>query len=80
MKNFRRVLVAGWLFYLLTVALIFTFPKPVGHILQPFATLYFGLGMSLLLVGSATYKILRVYRKGMKRRKALSTDSHRGPA
>lgn len=77
MKIFRRVLVAGWFFYLLTVALIFAFPQPVGHILRPFATLYFGLGMLLLLMGSAAYRILRLYRAGMQRITATRSDPRR---
>lgn len=69
MKIFKRILIAGWAIYLLTVALLFAFPKRVGPIFHPyiFGALYFGLGMALLLLGTLVYRVLRAYRKGMSR-------------
>jgi len=66
MKIFGRVLLSGWLLLFLAVVLVFAFPKPASHILHSFAP-YIQLIPILLLIGTAAYGLLRVYRLGMKR-------------
>jgi hypothetical protein len=66
MKTFGRVLLSGWLLLFLTVGLVFAFPKPASRILHPIAP-YFQVVPLLLLIGTATYGLVRIYRVGMKR-------------
>ena len=65
MKLFGRVLLAGWLLLILTFGLAFAFPKPVSHVLHSFAP-YFQLIPMFLLIVTAVYGLLRLYRQGMK--------------
>jgi len=66
MKLFGRVLLVGWLMLILTVGLAFAFPKPVSRILHSIAP-YFQLIPALLLIATAAYGLLRLYRQDMKR-------------
>jgi hypothetical protein len=66
MKIFGFVLLSGWLLLFFEIVLVFTFPKPVSHVLHSFAP-YFQLIPILLLIGTVLYGLIRVYRLGMKR-------------
>jgi hypothetical protein len=66
MNTLRRVVLAAWVLFFAVVALFFAFPKPMSRILHP-VTPYFVLLPIFVLVLSAFYGVLRVYRLGMKR-------------
>ena len=66
MAGFGYLLLAGWIGLFATVALAFAFPKGISIILHPIAG-YFVLIPTSLLLGTATYGILRLYAAGTKR-------------
>ena len=68
MRVFGRTLLSAWLLLFLTVALAFAFPKPFSRIIGLFAP-YFQLIPMFLLIVTATYGLIRVYRAGMIRTK-----------
>jgi hypothetical protein len=66
MKTFGIILATGWGLFFLTIALLFTFTKLVANILHPIFP-YFPLIPGSLLLLTAVYGILRLYRLGMNR-------------
>lgn len=66
MRVFAYVLAVGWGGLLGTVALCFAFPRLMSHHLAPIAA-FFVLIPTSLLIGSAAYGVICVYRTGMKR-------------
>ena len=66
MKLFGWILLVGWLLLILTVGLAFAFPKPISRILHSFAP-YFQLVPIFLLIATAAFGLLRLYRQGMER-------------
>lgn len=79
MRTFSRVLLAGWLLYLSTVALVFADPGLFRGIPQAYTWAYFGGGMAALLLSSFVYKVVRVYRAGMRRARGPARTPARGP-
>jgi len=65
MKISERVLLSGWLLFLLVVILLVIFPKPASHVFHSFAP-YFQVVPILLLIGTAMYGVIRLYRFGMQ--------------
>ena len=63
---FGYVLLVGWVGLFATVALVFAFPKAVGPLLDPIRD-YLVLIPTSLLLGTAMYGIMRLYRGGMNR-------------
>jgi hypothetical protein len=67
MKIFGIIVATGWGLLFVTVALLFTFTKPVSNILHPIFP-YFPLIPGSLLLLTVVYAILRLYHFGMDRR------------
>jgi hypothetical protein len=65
-KTAGRVLLLGWVVLALGVVLIFAFPKPASSVLHPIAS-YFQLIPAILLVATAVYSLIRIYRMGSAR-------------
>lgn len=66
MKWFGRVLLSGWLLLALFIAAEFTFPKEMSHLfgwVAPFIV----LPPLVLVMSSAVFALLFVYRLGMRR-------------
>jgi hypothetical protein len=66
MRVLRSFLIFGWVILLGTVLLCFIFPKPMGHMLEHVAD-FFVLVPAALLIGTALYGIIHLYRAGMRR-------------
>lgn len=67
MRTFWRALVACWLAYVLTVALVLAKPRLLREVPRACTWAYFGGGMVALLVSTLVYKVARAYRAGMSR-------------
>ena len=65
-KTLGYILLIGWVGLFSFVALVFAFPKSVGSLLHPIAD-FFVLIPTFLLLGTAIYGIMRLYRAGMNR-------------
>lgn len=63
-KILGYMLLIGWMGLFSFVALVFAFPKSVGPLLHPIAD-YFVLIPTSLLLGTAVYGVMRLYRAGM---------------
>jgi hypothetical protein len=63
-KAARRVLILGWITLALGVVLIFALPKVASTILHPIAS-YFQLLPMILLVATAGYFLILIYRRGI---------------
>jgi hypothetical protein len=66
MRTLRYFLAAGWIGYLGIALLCFLFPKSTGFIVGPIPGL-FVLMPICLLIATAIYIVIYVYRSGMKR-------------
>ena len=66
MKIFRNILIVGWAFIVLTVALAFGFPHAMSRVLGPMAS-YFHLIPAALLILSFVYFTVRLFKAGMRR-------------
>jgi hypothetical protein len=65
-KTFRHILLSGWAVLTLMVLTFFTAPKLAVRVLHPIAH-YFALIPFLLLLATAAYKIITIYRAGISR-------------
>jgi hypothetical protein len=65
-KALGLMLLIGWIGLISVGALVFAFPKSVGPFLRPIAD-YFVLIPTSLLLGTAVYAVMRLYRAGMNR-------------
>ena len=61
------MLLLGWILLALGVALTFAWPKFASSVLRPIAS-YFQLIPMILLVATAVYSLIRVYRMGIARK------------
>jgi len=66
MRMFGLSILAGWGLILLTVALCIAFPRVIGSHFAAIAPYFVLLPLSLI-IGSALYGIISLYRAGMKR-------------
>jgi hypothetical protein len=64
MRILTLILIGSWVFLLLSVAILFIAPKPTLAVLGP---QYFHLFPFFLLLTTAGYLAVRLYRWGMKR-------------
>jgi hypothetical protein len=60
---FTRILLAAWILYLSSVALVFCFPKAMLRVLLP---LGFRYHLPILILISAAYALIRLYDRGIK--------------
>ena len=65
MKLFRRFLLSGWVLLFTTVGLCFAFPKPMSHFLGPIGSFFVLIPIALLL-GTAIYAVMFLFRAGMR--------------
>jgi hypothetical protein len=62
---FLRILIAAWVLYLLTLAMLFRFPDLVIHHLLRGHGRVLGYALGVLVLTTGVYKVTRLYRAGM---------------
>jgi hypothetical protein len=67
MKTVGRMLLLGWALLAVGVGLVFAFPRLASTVLHPIAS-YIQLIPMILLVVTAAYYLVRVYRIGSARK------------
>ena len=67
MRIVARILIVGWVLLALSVALTFVWPKLASRVLHPISA-YFQLIPMTLLVATALYGLVRIYRAGIARK------------
>jgi hypothetical protein len=67
MNWFGRILLTGWAVFVIFIAAEFTFPKTMSHEVGWLAPTLLPLMLMLLLLSSAVFAVVFVYRLGMNR-------------